>query len=951
MSRSPSPSPRGPGPPEGASGGPDSNDDSQFPPISMPSSTAVSSASSRTPSPSQHHSHRPSRDPADRMAPVQAPMASEEELQGTSGPTHEPQDEIAEEANKVLEAEREETLAEKPGSRRRSDLLKVHWNKRQRGGESESEEEHPRQAARRMVRQMTGRSSSNASLPRPDEDAVSITSSASSSHHSHRRRRSNASGSEESSDGDDVGARPRGVLSSLLHLNAADVRAAGKGSFKALRQGRRRHSSLFSAKSSRSRSSFDSQPSSRRTSESEYTSDDDRSTVFDQPVRRSRWKNAIPPRSQDLNEPYIPSAHFSSPLTPAANVTIAQNFRRFVSQHASPATWFGSPSNAPEETATYRSVAALIITTTGLAGVASPTLAHIAPAAGSEAENSAGERKLCWYDGVAEGQAREEDYDMWEQEEQRGSQNGDEGGDFMEKALEEGRMKNRPNRKRRRGKRTQREMAITKHVANIIQRKRFIELLAIAVVNFGAPAHSVESWLEATADILQVDASFIYFPSVLIIAFRDSDVHSTDISFVRPKGGLELYRLSLVHEVYRRVVHDEMSAAQGCRVLRRITRRTIPYSRVTLILIAAIASATAAGVAFSGSFIDILMSGVLGSILAIIQFTIGQKHDLVSRIFEIAIAGILSFISRGLGSTKYFCYQSLASASIVLILPGWYICLGALELGSRNVVAGAIRIVWAIVYTLFLSFGLSIGSQIWDAFGPAQLSADDISTSGSSLQSVTIQGSFTSNSSSWDQTFNNGTFTFQNGTSAATQATTVACYRNPNWDYWWYVKPSAWWLFLLVPVFAFSLAIWFRAAWNSRDMLVMVVVASAGYVVNYFLSEQIDQTNVVSAVAAFTVGVLGNLYSRIGGGSAFPSMVVGILLEVPNAIAAAGGLSASSSDSSSDSSSSDTSSQINTAVIVSIRMVQVGIGLAIGLFVAALVVYPFGKKRRYIFSY
>jgi len=89
--------------------------------------------------------------------------------------------------------------------------------------------------------------------------------------------------------------------------------------------------------------------------------------------------------------------------------------------------------------------------------------------------------------------------------------------------------------------------------------------------------------------------------------------------------------------------------------------------------------------------------------------------------------------------------------------------------------------------------------------------------------------------------------------------------------------------------------------------------------------------------------VLGNLYSRLGGGSAFPSMVAGILLQVPNAIAAAGGLSADSD--------TDNPQGINTAVLVSIRMIQVGIGLAIGLFAAALVVYPFGKGGRYIFSY
>jgi len=91
------------------------------------------------------------------------------------------------------------------------------------------------------------------------------------------------------------------------------------------------------------------------------------------------------------------------------------------------------------------------------------------------------------------------------------------------------------------------------------------------------------------------------------------------------------------------------------------------------------------------------------------------------------------------------------------------------------------------------------------------------------------------------------------------------------------------------------------------------------------------------------ISVLGNLYSRLGGGSAFPSMVSGILLQVPNAIAAAGGLSADSD--------TDNPQGINTAVLVSIRMIQVGIGLAIGLFAAALVVYPFGKGGRYIFSY
>jgi len=61
--------------------------------------------------------------------------------------------------------------------------------------------------------------------------------------------------------------------------------------------------------------------------------------------------------------------------------------------------------------------------------------------------------------------------------------------------------------------------------------------------------------------------------------------------------------------------------------------------------VAAVASATAARVAFAGSFVDILMSGVLGSILAIVQFTIAGRHRLLSNIFEIGMAGILAFFA------------------------------------------------------------------------------------------------------------------------------------------------------------------------------------------------------------------------------------------------------------------------------------------------------------------
>lgn len=73
-----------------------------------------------------------------------------------------------------------------------------------------------------------------------------------------------------------------------------------------------------------------------------------------------------------------------------------------------------------------------------------------------------------------------------------------------------------------------------------------------------------------------------------------------------------------------------------------------------------------------------------------------------------------------------------------------------------------------------------------------------------------------------------------NGTSS-TSATQVICYRNPAYTQWWYITLPAWTLFFMVPILAFGLGIWFRADYRSRDMAVMVTVASCGYCVYYFV--------------------------------------------------------------------------------------------------------------------
>lgn len=94
------------------------------------------------------------------------------------------------------------------------------------------------------------------------------------------------------------------------------------------------------------------------------------------------------------------------------------------------------------------------------------------------------------------------------------------------------------------------------------------------------------------------------------------------------------------------------------------------------------------------------MSMVLGATLVGVQM-LAARNDMFSNVFEIAIATLISFVAAALGSTHVFCYTALVSGGVVLILPGYIVLSGALELASRNITAGAVRIGYSTSIVFF----------------------------------------------------------------------------------------------------------------------------------------------------------------------------------------------------------------------------------------------------------
>lgn len=152
------------------------------------------------------------------------------------------------------------------------------------------------------------------------------------------------------------------------------------------------------------------------------------------------------------------------------------------------------------------------------------------------------------------------------------------------------------------------------------------------------------------------------------------------------------------------------------------------------------------------------------------------------------------------------------------------------------------------------------------------------------------------------------------------------CYRDPRWPL--VLQPLSWqWLFALAPLFVFSLAsLNGQGSRDWRRLLVIVLFGCSSFAANKVFNLWIyDRGDVVSAIGATVVGILGSIYGHYSEGDALPSMIPGILVLLPAGPSVVGGLSANFHD---------PSNSVTSWLTSGLRMVQ-------GQYTSFIQVYPF----------
>lgn len=193
-------------------------------------------------------------------------------------------------------------------------------------------------------------------------------------------------------------------------------------------------------------------------------------------------------------------------------------------------------------------------------------------------------------------------------------------------------------------------------------------------------------------------------------------------------------------------------------------------------------------------------------------------------VFEMAVTIVVSVITLALNN--YVCYSAVALSAVVVALPGYALTSAVMELSAKNLCSGAVHLIHAIMYILFLAFGMGYGSTVWSLTHPG----------------VAVRSMDT-------------------------------CH-NPVDPYWY---------FLILPLTTLGICICFGA--NIRQYPAFTANAAVGFVVYYFMSKVVGPTSVItSSVGAFALGLTGNIYGRVTKRLAFVPLIGGIIILVPGSL-------------------------------------------------------------------
>ncbi|KAI8622435.1 hypothetical protein BC830DRAFT_1162897 [Chytriomyces sp. MP71] len=415
-------------------------------------------------------------------------------------------------------------------------------------------------------------------------------------------------------------------------------------------------------------------------------------------------------------------------------------------------------------------------------------------------------------------------------------------------------------------------------------KRAFILKLARFFHQYGAPSHRFEHHLEQVSRALNVKAEFNLLPSLILVSFEHENGESTT-QLIKVTGGLNMAKLAQVNALCLTLTQGLIDCQGAADFLEGI-RSAKDFDDLYIQVCYPVCGFGVALLLFQLTWLESAISGMLGLVLGVISL-LAEKHSGFGYLFEFFGGLVASFLARALqGVLKDYCfdYVKVTLSALAVFVPGLALTIAIIELSTKNIVSGTVRLIGALFNSMLYGFGMTVGSALvlWN-------------------------------------------------TQAPTNPTTCS-------------PTSPAWAFVFLLPLAMAVNVIFQS--NRHQWPIMTLASAMGYAAYQFLNSIPSlsaQPIVVTAISGLVIGLVGNVYARFTNDVAVAPIFSAIMLQVP------GALSVKSTLGLFVGTAGVMSPQNIDGVNFTFLMLSIGMSLAIGLFVATLLVFPIkGPKPKYL---
>ena len=231
-----------------------------------------------------------------------------------------------------------------------------------------------------------------------------------------------------------------------------------------------------------------------------------------------------------------------------------------------------------------------------------------------------------------------------------------------------------------------------------------------AISEAGAPAHRLESSMQVLLDKFEMEGNFFSMPTALFATLGDEEIQRTYMIRTTPKE-INLEKISDLGDVINRLETDELNVTDAYDEIKRINASEPHYNTGLTIFAIGLASASLAGL-FQGSWIDVMVSMLMGWLTALI-IIISSKHTHLSLLFTPIAATAVGFSAMCISYYSQSIDHFIVSLSgLIILVPGLGITTAIRELSTGHLVSGSARMAGAVTTFLLLSFGLALGFML-----------------------------------------------------------------------------------------------------------------------------------------------------------------------------------------------------------------------------------------------